>query len=233
MKNAGRLTGIVICTLFLAVSCRQLFTESMGSSLARDKPSISSSASVDDLLDIARSRDGSDQDVAKELLDILADKEPEDIDALSLEEKADILNLGGAAAIDLEEIADLANKLSDDPDNQNELIQDAIEDATNDVDTTVLEQLLLDEEVLTKAEPEAVVVAAAAVVADVSAEVGAEQVMDILADPSSLESSGLTQEQQDKLETVINAADVLETREDTEDITVGNFDLLDLLRGTE
>ena len=232
MKNASRLAGIIICTFFLAVSCRQLFTESMGSSLERDKPSISSSASLDDLLDIARSRDGADQEVAKELLDALADQDPEDIDALSLEDKADILNLGGAAAIDLEEITDLANKLSDNPDNQNELIRDIMENATNNVDTTVLEQLLSDEEVLTEAQPEAVVVAAAAVIADVSSEVGAEQVMDILADPSTLESSGLTREQQDKLAIVINAANVLETREDAQETTIGDFDLLDLLRGT-
>ena len=232
MKNASRLAGIIICTFFLAVSCRQLFTESMGSSLERDKPSISSSASLDDLLDIARSRDGADQEVAKELLDALADQDPEDIDALSLEDKADILNLGGAAAIDLEEITDLANKLSDNPDNQNELIRDIMENATNNVDTTVLAQLLSDEEVLTEAQPEAVVVAAAAVIADVSSEVGAEQVMDILADPSTLESSGLTREQQDKLAIVINAANVLETREDAQETTIGDFDLLDLLRGT-
>jgi hypothetical protein len=56
--------------------------------------------------------------------------------------------------------------------------------------------------------------------------------MDILADPSSLESSGLTREQQDKLAIVINAADVLETREDAQETTIGDFDLLDLLRGT-
>ena len=129
-------------------------------------------------------------------------------------------------------MANLSNELSDNPDNQNELIRDIMENATNDVDTTVLEQLLSDEEVLTEAEPEAVVVAAAAIVADVSAEVGAERVMDILADPSSLESSGLTREQQDKLAIVINAADVLETREDAQETTIGDFDLLDLLRGT-
>lgn len=232
MKNAGRLTGIVICALFLAVSCRQLFTESMGSSLERDKVSIPSSASLDDLVDIANSRDGADQEVAKELLDALADQDPEDIDALSLEDKADILNLGGAAAIDLGELAGLSNELSDNPDNQNELIRDIMENATNNVDTTVLEQLLSDEEVLTEAQPEAVVVAAAAVIADVSSEVGAEQVMDILADPSTLESSGLTREQQDKLAIVINAANVLETREDAQETTIGDFDLLDLLRGT-
>jgi hypothetical protein len=204
----------------------------MGSSLERDKPSISSSASLDDLLDIARSRDGADQEVAEELLDALADKTPEEIDALSLDEKTDILNLGGAAAIDLGELANLSNELSDNPDNQNELIRDIMENATNDVDTTVLEQLLSDEEVLTEAEPEAVVVAAAAIVADVSAEVGAERVMDILADPSSLESSGLTREQQNRLEIVINASEVMETRDDADDVTIGDFDLLDLLRGT-
>lgn len=233
MKNASRLAGIIICTFFLAVSCRQLFTESMGSSLERDKPSISSSASLDDLLDIARSRDGADQEVAEELLDALADKTPEEIDALSIDEKTDILNLGGAAAIDLGELANLSNELSDNPDNQNELIRDIMENATNDVDTTVLEQLLSDEEVLTEAEPEAVVVAAAAIVADVSAEVGAERVMDILADPSSLESSGLTREQQNRLEIVINASEVMETRDDADDVTIGDFDLLDLLRGNE
>ena len=94
MNNSGRIAGMLASTLILAVSCRQVFTESMGASLARDTPPISSSASVSELLDIARSRDGSDPDVASELLSILADKDASTVDALSDDEKSSILALG-------------------------------------------------------------------------------------------------------------------------------------------
>jgi len=42
----------------------------------------------------------------------------------------------------------------------------------------------------------------------------------------------LTREQQNRLEIVINASEVMETRDDADDVTIGDFDLLDLLRGT-
>jgi len=233
MKNALRLAGMVVCILFATVSCSQLYTESVGSSLARDGVDIPSSTSIDDLLDIARTRDAADPDVAKEILEILGDKDPEDIANLTIEEQTDILDLAGAAVIDLETITNLSQDIDDNPDNQNELIQNAIDDAGSDVDTTVLEQLLSDNTVLTEAPAESVVIAAVAIIASVSAETDAETVTDILANPDSLASSSLTQEQQDQLSIVINATNVLETRSDIDDITIGDFDLLDILRGNQ
>lgn len=97
----------------------------------------------------------------------------------------------------------------------------------------MLEQLLSDNTVLTEAPAESVVIAAVAIIASVSAETDAETVTDILANPDSLASSSLTQEQQDQLSIVINATNVLETRSDIDDITIGDFDLLDILRGNQ
>lgn len=230
MNNAGRLTGILISTLLLAVSCRQMFTESMGSSLARDNPPISSSASLGDIIDIAQSRDGAYPDVAKELLSILANKDPLTIAALSNEEKSSILNLGGSAALDIETITELSNNLSENPGNQNELIQNALNMAAGNVDTTVLEQLLADTAVLQNCAPDSILLGSLAIVANASAVAGAANVMDVLAGVSLVTS--LPAEQQGQIQLVLDAVPVLEARPDADELTIDDFDLLDLLRGT-
>lgn len=231
MNNAVRLFGIITLTVLLVVSCRQLFTESVGSSLARDDTGISSSSSLDDLVDIAKTRNSSNPDVAKDLLAALAKKNPADIAKLSNSEKESILNLAGSASLDLKTITTLSQKIKDNKDNQNQLIQDAINAASSDVDTTVIEQILSDDDILASAAPETIVIASTSIIASLSADVGAETVTDILANPESLESSSLTQAQKDQLSIVIHAADVLETRPDAADTTIGGFNLLDLLRG--
>ena len=71
MKRRLKLALLSLSIAILTVSCRQLFTTSMGSSLARDKVSIPSSTSVGDLVDIANSDNASDPGVAKEVLDVL------------------------------------------------------------------------------------------------------------------------------------------------------------------
>jgi len=233
MNNAFRLTGIIALAVLLTVSCRQLYTDSLGSSLTRNDPSISSSASLDDLVDIAKTRNGSKPTIAKDLLSALAKKDPADIAKLSMEDKENILNLGGAATIDLKTITKLSQNIKDNAENQNQLIQDAINGASKGVNTTVIEQLLSDEAVLTDAAPETIVIASTSIISEVSADVGADVVTDILANPDSLQASSLTQVQKDQLSIVIHAADVLESRPDAGDSTIGGFNLLDLLRGNK
>ncbi len=228
MNNAGRIAGMLAITLILAVSCRQVFTESMGAPLARDTPPISSSASVNELLDIARSRDGSDPDVASELLSILADKDASTIDALSDDEKSSILALGGAAVLDISAITELSNDISANPADQNALIESALNAAGN-TDTTVLEQLLADTAVLQNCSPDSIVLASVAVIANASADGDADEVMTYLSGGGAGTLSG---EQTDQLDLVIAALPVLEARPDADQITIGSFDLLDLLRGT-
>lgn len=233
MTNTTRLTSIITLTIFLVVSCRQLYTDSLGSSLARTDSGVSSSASLDDLIDITKKRNASNPKVAKDILSALAKKDPADIAKLSMKDKQEILNLAGAATIDLKTITNLSQNIKNNADNQNQLIEDAINGVSNDVNTTIIQQLLSDETVLTEAAPETIVMASTSVVASIAKDVGADVVTDILGNPESLEDSTLNQSQKDQLSLVIHAADTLETRPDTADTTIGDFNLLDLLRGNK
>lgn len=230
MNNAGRLAGLLISAMLLAVSCSQVFTTSAGSSLARDNPPISSSASLGEIIDIAQSRYVADPDVARELLSLLAEKDPLSIAVLSDEEKSSILNLGGSAVLDIETITDLANNLSEYPGLQNELIQNALNTAAGNVDTTVLEQLISDTTVLQNCAPDSILLASVAIVANASTVAGATTVMDVLAGVTPV--SSLPAEQQGQIQLVLDAVLVLEARPDADELTIGDFDLIDLLRGT-
>jgi len=233
MNNAFRLTGIIALAVLLTISCRQLYTDSLGSSLTRNDPGISSSASLDDLVDIANTRNGSKPTVAKDLLSALSKKDPADIAKLSMKDKEDILNLGGAATIDLKTITKLSQNIKDNAENQNQLIQDAINDTNKGVNTTVIQQILSDDDVLKEAAPETIIIASTSIIAAVATDVGADVVTAFLKDPDSPESLALTQEQKDQLSIVAHAADILETRPDAGDTTIGGFNLLDLLRGNK
>lgn len=228
MNNAGRLAGLLISTMILAVSCRQVFTESVGSSLARDTPPISSSASVNELLDIAQSRYAADSAVAGELLSILGDKDTATIDDLSDEEKSSILNLGGAAVLDITEITKLSQDIADNPGAQNALVEDALNRA-EDTDTTVLEHLLADATVLQNCSPDSILLASVAIVANVTANGDSGDVMTYL---SGGAAGSLTADQQGQLDLVGDTLIALESRPDVEDLEISGFDLLDLLRGT-
>jgi hypothetical protein len=236
MKRRFMLTLLSLSIAIMAVSCRQLFTTSMGSSLARDKISIPSSTTLGDLVDIANSDNASDPDVAKEVLGVLADKDPESIRALSPEDKAAILDLAPSAAVDMDTITDLAKKAQASGSNTDDLITQAFDAFDPSVDLTAVEVLLADDETLKTAPVDSLILASSVVLADVASELGeggSDKVMDIMANPSTLASSGLSAEQQTRMQTIINATEVINTRPDTEDVTIGDFKLIDFLKGTQ
>lgn len=220
----------VVIFLATAVSCRQLYTTSFGSSLKRDTISIPSGTSISDLVDMASSADATDPAVAKQILDVLAGKTQADILALSSGDKESILNLAASAAINMPTLTNLAKDATADGADKNALISTALSSFDTSVDLTAVETLLSDTTTVQTAPVESVVLAATAVLADASAVVGSDTVMNVLA--GTVPISSLPAEQQVQLQLVIDVRNTLNTRSDT-DTEVAGFNLNDLLKGTQ
>ncbi len=234
MKRLITLTLLSLSIMLLTVSCRQLFTTSVGSSLARDHITIPSSTSVGDLVDIAQSDDASDPALAKELLGVLAGKDAASILALSAEDKAALLNLAPSAAVDMNTITGLA--LDAQNGDSDTLVTQAFDSFDPSVDLTAIETLLSDTETLETAPVDSLILASAVVLADVASDLGdggSQTIMDIMANPSTLATSGLDAAQQTRVQNIIDAVAVLDTREDADTVAIGDFTLMDFLRGTK
>ena len=234
MKRRLKLALLSLSIAILTVSCRQLFTTSMGSSLARDKVSIPSSTSVGDLVDIANSDNASDPGVAKEVLDVLAGKDPASILSLSTADKAAILNLAPSSAVDMGTITDLAKKAQASDSDTNALVTQAFDSFDSSVNLTAIEVLLSDTETLQTAPVDSLILASSVVLADVASDIGeggSDKVMDIMANPSTLATSGLSAEQQARMQTIIDATAIIDTRPESDGVTIGDFKVMDFLRG--
>lgn len=229
MGKWHRLFAILTAVLLTTVACRQLYTTSLGSALARDKLAISSDDSLSDLLDLADAN--SDTDSSKAILDALAGKNEDDLLSLSLDDQTAILNLATTATVDLKALTSLVSDATADGADINVLITNAFDLFDTSVDLTAVEVLLGNETTLQTAPVESLVLALSTVLADVAQDIGSERLMEILADDTA-DTSDLTPEQREKIALVENILDVLLTR-DTEDTIVAGFDLTDLLKGTQ
>jgi hypothetical protein len=234
MKRLITLTLLSLSIALLTVSCRQLFTTSVGSSFARDHITIPSSTSVGDLVDIAKSDDAADPVLAKELLDVLGGKDAASILSLSSEDKAALLNLAPSAAVDMNTITALAKDAQNGT--SDALIAQAFDSFDPTVDLTAIETLLSDTTTLETAPVDSLILASAVVLADVASDLGdggSQTIMDIMANPSTLATSGLDAAQQTRVQNIIDAVAVLDTRQDADSVSIGDFKLIDFLRGTQ
>ncbi len=236
MKRRLAIALFSLSIAILATGCRDLFTTSMGSSFARDGISIPSSTSVADLVDLAKDDSATDPELAKEILDVLSDKTPASILALPAEDKAAILKLATSAAVDMGTITDIAQRAQDAGGDTDALVEDAFNSFDSSVNLGAIETLLADADTLQTAPVDSLIFATSVVTADIAAELGAggsSTVMDILANPSTLATSGLNAEQQARMQTVIDAAATIEARPDAADTSIGDFQLIDFLKGTQ
>jgi hypothetical protein len=236
MKRRLAFALLSLSIALLATGCRDLFTTSMGSSFARDGISISSSASVADLVDLAKGDSAADPDLAKEILDVLSGKDPAAILALSTEDKKAILNLATSAAVDMGTITDIAKRAQDSSADTDGLVEDAFNSFDTGVNLGAVETLLSDPDTLATAPVDSLILATSVVAADIASELGAggsSTVMDIMANPSTLATSGLTAEQQARMQTIIDASATIEARPDAGDVSIGDFQLIDFLKGTQ
>jgi len=230
--NRWKWTALLLLSLMvLTVSCRQLFTTSLGSALARDGIDIPSNASIDELLEIAQGDYGSDPDVSKELLDVFAEKDAADLIALSSDDKGVILNLAASAAVDMDTLTDLGIKAGDDAYNSDDLVAAAFNSFDTSVDLTAIEILLADENTINTAPVDSIILAAAVVCADVVAACGAGGSTLVMNALSSGSTAGLPLDQQARIQAIIDAVPDLEARDETADLSFGDFKLIDFLKG--
>lgn len=225
------LSCVLVVFLLLHVSCRQLYTTSVGESFARDKISISDKTSLKDLIDLSKNTETTSPESAKEILDVLAGKSPSDILALSTDDQTSILNLATTAAIDMSTLSNLAQDSTEEGADTNALVEAALDAFDTSVNVEAIEVVLSDVDTLATAPVDTLVLATAVVMADVADEIGTQQVMDIMAsgDTSSLASNP---EQRARMDLILKARTAINSR-DSDDIEIAGYNLSDLLQGTQ
>lgn len=222
---------ILVVFLLLHVSCKQLYTTSVGESLARDKVSISDKTSLKDLIDLSKNPKTTSPESAKAILKVLAGKEPSDILALSIVDKTSILNLSTTAAINMSTLSNLMQGSTKEGADVNALVASALDEFDTSVNLDAIEVVLGDFETLATAPVDSLILAAAVVRADIADEIGTQQMMDIMASGDASSIARLS-EQYARMVLILNARDVINSR-DSGDTEVAGFNLSDLLQGTQ
>jgi len=220
----------LIVSLIMVVSCKQLFTTSLGSSLARDSISISSRASISDLLDLANSSTGSDREGAKAILEALGNKSQTDISNLSVADQTTILNLATTAAVDMGSFSTLISDASQPGANIDQLIANAFDSSA---DLTAIETILGNANTVLTAPVDSILLATTVVLATVASEIGSDTLANLLTQTTP-DLSAFTAEQQQKINLIMGVVDILDTRpaSDMENVSMGSIKLTDLLKGT-
>jgi len=238
MKRMAFVPILALLTLISAVSCRQIFTTSLGESLARDGLTISPNTSLDELINLAASSEGADPDAAKAILAALGDKSDADVAALSVADQTEILNLATTASLDLPAVTTLLSQSGDSADTD-QLVSDILGafDTTVNLDAVLV--VLSDTEALDTAPIDSLVFASAVVLADAANALGTDTVMTIMAlNPAPTTAGDLTAYTgdpavQDQILTILNVAETLSTRPDLDSASIGGFNIADLLNGTQ
>lgn len=218
---------IIVSTL----SCKQIFTTSLVSSLARDSISISSKTSLNTLLDIASKDGSSDPAVALAVLKALGGKTPEEIRDLTPEEKTAILNLAPTATISMDTIITLANSATAEGADTTHLINDFLQDFESDAELSAIEVILADTANLNSLPADSLIFASAVLAADLAADIPVEDLRILLSSDPSGSATTPTQAQQTQIDLIIGVKDNIDGRsnEELSGIDFGGFNLLDLL----
>lgn len=226
--------GVLACSLVLAVSCRQLYTTSIASNLSRGSLSVSSDASIGDLLSLANSSTASDAGGAKAILDALSGKSQQDLKSLPVADQTAILNLATTATVDMTALTTLAQDAAKPGSNTNDLISKAFTTFDSTVNLTAIETVLSNTETVKTAPVESIVLASSVVLADVAADIGASTIMNIMATKNP-DLSSFTPAQQSKITLVTSVVTTLNTRPASEvgAVKIAGFDLKSLLEGNK
>lgn len=242
MKRRTIVHTLTLIAVLATVSCRQLFTTSLGTAFARDEVSIPSSTPMDDLIDMAASGDAEDPDAAKAVLDALGGKSTDDIQDLSVDDQTEILDLATTASLDIASVTDLISQAQDAV-NTDDFVSDIIDSFDTSVNLDAVVAVLTDTETLATAPIDSIVMASTVVLADVADDIGTDAIMDIMAENAAYiedpdnnpepDLSAYTPEQQAELQTVLDVVAALEERPDIDDASIGGFNIADLLNGTQ
>lgn len=228
MNKWIRLTSCIALCMVLAVSCRQLYTTSFATAVARDKIAIPTSLSVSSLVDLASGSEGSDTAVAKELLAVLAGKSQPEIAALSPEDQATILSLATTAAVNFTSLNTALESYVPGTTSNEALLTSLLGAFDSSVNLTSVQTILSDTEALASAPADSIILASAVILADIAADLDPTTLMTIMADPAPIDYLTATPTQIIQIDILRNVATVLGTR-DTSSVTFGGFNLTDLL----
>ncbi len=229
MRRWSMAAGILALILMTPLSCRQLYTTSLLSGAKRNASVVTGSSSTGDLVSVA-STDGADKQVAADVLNALATKSSEELTALSTGDKTTVLDLATTATTDMATLTDIASQATDGTTDTKALVGQVLDSFDSSVNLTAITTILADTTTTDTAPVDTIVLASAAVVANVADSIGTEKTMQVLA---SGDTTGLTPEQKTKIELVIGVRTKLQTdrTSDLENTSIGGFNLSDLLKG--
>lgn len=229
MKRWWYTVGFLFALLMIPVSCRQLFTTSLASSLARTSITISPNATTSELLELANSSAGATPEGAKAILAALASRTDE-VAALSAEDKATVLDMAITATINMDAVTEIANSAmsSTDPNATTATMLSSFDDS---VDTTAVMVILSDTAGTASIPAETLVYSGAILLADASETAGTTAVMDAVA---SGDTSALSATEKAEVDAVIAVGDDLTTNRSDElsTLSIGSYNIGDMIEGT-
>ena len=203
-------------TLFALSACNDFFTTSVASALARRIDY--SSLSLDDLLTLAATRGTTNSDAAKEILAALAGMSEKELTSLSAEQKSAILETAINATFGLNSILDVAESLTDENADSDEIINSLLGLAGSGIDMTAVKVILKDEDssFLEEASVDTLVLVSAALVASVSVTDNDIEAISSAIESGSVESldNDVSDDLKDTVETILIVVEALENRED-------------------
>lgn len=237
MKKWFKTACILLLGMVPLVSCRQMYTTSLGSALARDSVTIPSNTSLSELVDLSKGSYAGDASAAKTILERVGEQKSSALLSLSVDDKNAILDLAPTAAVEIQTVTDLAKKVTAGGYDKNELIKQAFAAFDSSVDLSAIIILLSDPATVNTAKADSVILAAAVVLADVASELGSggeSAIMGLMSTPQVVPAVPLTTDQQNRVNMVIADVAILSARtDDAATVSIDDFKLLDLLKGNQ
>lgn len=240
MKITGKKT-VVLCTVIslIAFGSCQMFTTSLGKGFARDQTKQLAKASSAELADALATP--KDSKTATAILEVLATKDTAEIQALSNEQKAAVLNTALDASVTIQDLKDQASALLGEGDTDTNQIITNICNAVNPVNTAAIVAILSGD--TSSIDASSLANASLALVAQVAKATDVTQVMEnfegVTIDSSTdidntvnqiLKGTDATEETKANLKAALNTMVELNERPKNEEIKVlGILDISELL----
>lgn len=223
------MAAALVAAVLMLSACSDLFTASLASGLARDIDY--SSLSLSELASLASSRGKKNSDVAREIMAALANFDADSLAALSVEDKAAILDTATNAAFPVASIIDLIKGIQAAGD-AGDLIEQIIAFAGSDVDMTAARIILADEETLSEAPVDSLLFASVALIVSL----GEDDANSVIEAIESEDLDSLSENLVETAKVVLVVADALagERADDAEELAGSlGFDLSALIPGLE
>ena len=174
-KSFEKIVFISLCfSVSVLFSACQMFTTSWGTKLQRNQQEFLKKASASDLLAFTQGANASKSETVKAVLNLLSQKDPEELKKLPVADKETALKLTTDATLPMEKIGEIAaqaGNLASTPDEMGKIVK-KLSDNMGTFDTKASAQLLSDPEAMRKADPNVLANAAVSLIAQVAAKNG-------------------------------------------------------------